>query len=63
MLLAPTAGFITPFSAPGDSGSLIVDEATGYAVGLLFAGSDRYNITYANKIENVLHQLNVELVT
>lgn len=63
VLSAPSAGFITPFSAAGDSGSVILDEATGYAVGLLFAGSDRYNITYANKIENVLRQLNVELAT
>lgn len=61
-LSAPTAGFVIPFSAPGDSGSIIMDEATGYAVGLLFAGSDRYNITYANKIENALIQLNVDLV-
>jgi hypothetical protein len=28
----------TPFSLPGDSGSLIVEAATGHPVGLLFAG-------------------------
>jgi hypothetical protein len=61
-LSATSAGPVIPFSARGDSGSLIIDETTGYAVGLLFAGSDRYNITYVNKIENVLNQLNVDLV-
>lgn len=29
-----------PFSSPGDSGSIIVDQDTGHPVGLLFAGDD-----------------------
>jgi hypothetical protein len=41
-----------PFSQPGDSGSLIVDRASGNAVGLLFAGSDQ--ATIANPIATVL---------
>lgn len=45
------------FSAPGDSGSLIVN-AEGNAVGLLFAGSD--TITVANKISNVIQTLDFE---
>lgn len=48
------------FSAAGDSGSLIVERSTGRAVGLLFAGSSTNTI--ANHIEDVLHELNVELV-
>ncbi|RDV84621.1 hypothetical protein DXX99_00815 [Ammonifex thiophilus] len=46
----------TRLSLPGDSGSLIVDEENR-AVGLLFAGSDRF--TVANRIANVLESLNV----
>lgn len=50
------------FSAPGDSGSLILDR-DGYAVGLLFAGGfdgteDR---TYFNPIKRVLAMLGIEL--
>ena len=53
------------FSAPGDSGSLIVGRE-GYPVGLLFAGgrdaqgTDR---TYANPIETVLVALGLSLLT
>ncbi|MEE9277403.1 MAG: hypothetical protein V3V06_03235 [Dehalococcoidia bacterium] len=57
----PTAEYLPPFSAPGDSGSAILDERTGHVVGLLFAGSDALNITYANKIRNVEDKLNVRL--
>jgi hypothetical protein len=45
------------FSRNGDSGSLVVDDA-GYAVGLLFAGSD---YSYANHVDEALRQLRVRL--
>jgi hypothetical protein len=48
-----------PFSASGDSGSLIVERSTGRAVGLLFAGSS--TDTIANHIGDVLQALNVTL--
>jgi hypothetical protein len=51
-----------PFSAAGDSGSLIVERssnATNAAVGLLFAGSPTHTI--ANHIRDVLQALNVTL--
>ncbi|RKO67931.1 hypothetical protein [Desulfofundulus salinus] len=44
-------------SRPGDSGSLVLDREKR-AVGLLFAGSDKY--TVFNRIEQVLSQLEVE---
>jgi hypothetical protein len=47
-------------SAPGDSGSAILDMED-YVVGLLFAGSDA--ATLINPIQLVLQLLNVELVT
>lgn len=47
---------LSPMSAPGDSGSLVVDEKNR-AVGLLFAGSDRS--TVCNPIEIVLAALKV----
>lgn len=46
-------------SAPGDSGSLLVDAGSHHAVGLLFAGSDR--ITLHNPIAGVLALLDVEI--
>ncbi|PRY09824.1 hypothetical protein CLV24_11728 [Pontibacter ummariensis] len=48
------------FSAPGDSGSLIVEEKTNKAVGLLFAGSD--SATFANPISNVLQAFDVDII-
>jgi len=48
------------FSAGGDSGSLLVD-AQNNAVGLLFAGSEKYTI--ANKIDEVEKQLGVKILT
>lgn len=57
-------GIGMPFSAPGDSGSLIVD-ADGYAVGLLFAGgedSTGRDLTFANDLENVFEALGVVLL-
>src|SRR6267142_1391418 len=53
------AGLGLPFSAAGDSGSLILERGTQRAVGLLFAGSDC--ITIANHIEYVLEALGVVL--
>jgi hypothetical protein len=49
-----------PFSLGGDSGSLIVDRERR-AVGLLFAGDD-VDVTYANPIQTVLDELDLELV-
>lgn len=53
------------FSEGGDSGSLVFD-AHGWAVGLLFAGSDQggqygRGLTYANDIHAVLEALDLEL--
>ena len=48
-----------PFSAGGDSGSLILERSTNKAVGLLFAGSTTHTI--ANHINDVLQALNVSL--
>ncbi|MGB9887718.1 MAG: hypothetical protein ACPLRW_12090 [Moorellales bacterium] len=51
--------FVTEALAkPGDSGSLVLDEEH-YAVGLLFAGSDKS--TVCNRIQNVLELLQVDL--
>lgn len=54
-----------PFSAGGDSGSVIVD-AEGMACGLLFAGSDQggsngKGLTYANDMRLVLEALDIHL--
>lgn len=48
------------FSDGGDSGSLIVDVASGRATGLLLGGSPQFAI--ANHIGDVLQALNVKLV-
>ena len=48
-----------PFSAGGDSGSLILERSTNKAVGLLFAGSPTHTI--ANHIGDVLKALSVTL--
>lgn len=52
--------FIAPFSQPGDSGSLILDQFSNKPVGLLFAGSNI--VTIANPIQAVLGALNVSIV-
>ena len=49
----------SPFSASGDSGSLIVDRTTKRATALLFAGSSTHTI--ANHIANVLTSLRVKI--
>lgn len=49
-----------PFSASGDSGSLILERSTQRAVGLLFAGSSTHTI--ANHIDDVLNSMGVSLV-
>ncbi len=48
-----------PFSAGGDSGSLILTNSDNKPVGLLFAGSSLFTI--ANKIQNVLSALSVSI--
>lgn len=48
-----------PFSASGDSGSLIMERSTNKAIGLLFAGSSSHTI--ANHIDDVLGALQVSL--
>lgn len=48
-----------PFSAAGDSGSLIVERGTHLAVGLLFAGSGSHTI--ANHLTDVMGALDIEL--
>lgn len=48
-----------PMSAPGDSGSAILDTDNNL-VGLLFAGSDE--VTILNRIEHVFHLLDVQLL-
>lgn len=45
-------------SRPGDSGSLVLDDQKR-AVGLLFAGSEKY--TVFNRIDQVFSRLEVEL--
>lgn len=52
-------GMPPPFSARGDSGSLVVDMYNG-AVGLLFAGNER--ITFANPIDWVLDRFRVKII-
>ena len=46
-----------PFSAPGDSGSLIVSQSGNQPVGLLFAGGD--GLTIATPIDVVLNRFGV----
>jgi hypothetical protein len=56
-----TSGGFRPFSEPGDSGSLIVEAMSERPVGLLFAGSERAGITYANPIDDVVRELDITL--
>lgn len=53
------------FSAPGDSGALIVDPQQSAGVALLFAGSDQggpdgTGVTYANPLTTVFETLSIE---
>ena len=48
-----------PFSASGDSGSLVVATGSNNPVGLLFAGGD--GLTIANPIDAVLQRFNVTI--
>jgi hypothetical protein len=50
-----------PFSAGGDSGSLIFDAVTKRPVALLFAGA--IGITFANPIGVILDRFGIEIVT
>lgn len=52
---------IAPFSQPGDSGSLVLNQFSNRPVGLLFAGSSL--ITIASPIQTVLSLLNVSIVS
>jgi hypothetical protein len=54
------AGVGGVFSAPGDSGSLIVDAVKRQPVGLLFAGG--IALTFANPITPILARFNVEIL-
>lgn len=45
------------FSAPGDSGSLVVDAITKEPIGLLFSGGGNY--TNANPLDRVISELNI----
>jgi hypothetical protein len=51
----------TRYTQPGDSGSLVLDQATGRAVGLHFAGARGGSVF--NPIDDVLTELGVKLVT
>lgn len=51
----------TRYTKPGDSGSLVLDSATGRAVGLHFAGASGGSVF--NPIDDVLGALGVTLVT
>ena len=62
------AGTRQPFSAGGDSGSLIYTSGDRRPYALLFAGSDAggpagMGVTYANPLEPVLRELRVDLLT
>jgi len=63
---APTPEDPRPFSAAGDSGSLIYGLTSRVASGLLFAGADSgglygHGTTLANPIWEVLNSLNIDL--
>lgn len=54
----------SPFSSPGDSGSLVVtDEAEPKAVGLIFSGNTREKLSYMLPLKPTLDALEVELVS
>lgn len=51
-----------PFSAGGDSGSLVVSQDGDHAVGLIFAGTTNGAVSYMIPIRTVLEQLGASLV-
>lgn len=51
----------TRYTQPGDSGSLVIDQASGKAVGLHFAGANGGSVF--NPIADVLDALRISLVT
>lgn len=51
----------TRYTKPGDSGSLVLDQASGRAVGLHFAGANGGSVF--NPIDEVLKALGIKLVT
>ena len=53
-------GIGAPFSAAGDSGSLVTQFPTNRPTGLLFAGGGGF--TFCNDINQVLVHLNVQIV-
>lgn len=54
----------TPFSAPGDSGSVVWSwDRRRNPVGLLFAGNSSNNITIANHMSHVVRFLDINLYT
>jgi hypothetical protein len=53
-------GINGPFSLPGDSGALIVTNATKQPAALLFAGSSDNSITFANPIGAVIAALEIK---
>ncbi|MEO8222535.1 MAG: hypothetical protein ABI563_17320 [Specibacter sp.] len=62
VLIVPLASKNTEFAAPGDSGSVIVD-GKNFVVALLWGKSTVGETVYANRIENVLSALNIEVLT
>lgn len=61
-------GIDDPFSAGGDSGSLVYVADTHHGVGLLFAGSETggpggHGLTYANPLAEVLDRLGATLLS
>jgi len=54
------AGVGGPFSAPGDSGALIVDAVQRRSVALFFAGG--IGLTFGNPIGSVLARFGVEIL-
>jgi hypothetical protein len=55
-------GIPGPFSAPGDSGSLVTTAPRNEPVGLLFAGNAQSNTTFCNPITQVLNSFGVQIV-
>jgi len=53
----------TLFADAGDSGSLVLEQGTGNAVGLYFAGPIDGSFGLANHIEAVVERLEIELLT